>query len=61
MSATFWQAGWHDKILNLCCSQAIVAQVNHAIGAEGIISAECKEVVSQYGEMILNLLIAQVC
>jgi phytepsin len=41
--------------------QAIVAQVNHAIGAEGIISTECKEVVSQYGEMILNLLIAQVC
>jgi len=33
--------------------------VNHAIGAEGIISTECKEVVSQYGEMILNLLIAQ--
>ncbi|VAH02010.1 unnamed protein product [Triticum turgidum subsp. durum] len=38
---------------------AIVAQVNHAIGAEGIISTECKEVVSQYGEMILELLIAQ--
>uniref|UniRef100_A0A0E0PH77 Aspartic proteinase n=1 Tax=Oryza rufipogon TaxID=4529 RepID=A0A0E0PH77_ORYRU len=38
---------------------AIVAQVNHAIGAEGIISTECKEVVSEYGEMILNLLIAQ--
>ncbi|CAN6358470.1 unnamed protein product [Urochloa humidicola] len=38
---------------------AVVAQVNHAIGAEGILSTECKEVVSQYGEMILNLLIAQ--
>ncbi|KQK07662.1 aspartic proteinase [Brachypodium distachyon] len=38
---------------------AIVAQVNHAIGAEGIISTECKEVVSQYGEMILDLLLAQ--
>jgi hypothetical protein len=37
-----------------------VAQVNHAIGAEGIISAECKEVVREYGEMILELLIAQV-
>ncbi|KAF0923154.1 hypothetical protein E2562_003368 [Oryza meyeriana var. granulata] len=38
---------------------AIVAQVNHAIGAEGIISTECKEVISEYGEMILDLLIAQ--
>ncbi|WVZ96176.1 hypothetical protein U9M48_041845 [Paspalum notatum var. saurae] len=38
---------------------AIIAQVNNAIGAEGIISVECKEVVNQYGEMILNLLIAQ--
>ncbi|CAD6231776.1 unnamed protein product [Miscanthus lutarioriparius] len=37
----------------------IVAQVNHAIGAEGIISTECKEVVREYGEMILELLIAE--
>ncbi|EMS45559.1 Aspartic proteinase [Triticum urartu] len=37
----------------------IVAQVNHAIGAEGIISTECKEVVREYGEMILELLVAQ--
>jgi phytepsin len=38
---------------------AIITQVNQAIGAEGIISTECKEVVSQYGEMILELLVAQ--
>ncbi|AQK41995.1 Aspartic proteinase A1 [Zea mays] len=38
---------------------AIIAQVNEAIGADGIISTECKEVVSQYGEMILDMLIAQ--
>lgn len=44
----------------LYCSQTIVAQVNHAIGAEGIISTECKEVVREYGEMILELLVAQV-
>ena len=44
----------------LCCFQAIITQVNHAIGAEGIISTECKEVVSQYGEMIIELLLAQV-
>jgi hypothetical protein len=37
-----------------------VAQVNHAIGAEGIISTECKEVVREYGEMILEMLVAQV-
>ncbi|XP_066362964.1 aspartic proteinase-like [Miscanthus floridulus] len=37
----------------------IIAQVNEAIGAAGIISQECKEVVSQYGEMILELLVAQ--
>ncbi|KAK8914081.1 Aspartic proteinase [Platanthera zijinensis] len=38
---------------------AVIAQVNHAIGAEGIVSVECKEVVEQYGEMIFDLLIAQ--
>uniref|UniRef100_J3KYY3 Peptidase A1 domain-containing protein n=1 Tax=Oryza brachyantha TaxID=4533 RepID=J3KYY3_ORYBR len=27
----------------------IVAQINHAIGAEGIVSMECKEVVREYG------------
>ncbi|KAK1661759.1 hypothetical protein QYE76_049918 [Lolium multiflorum] len=37
----------------------IVAQVNHAIGAEGIISTECKQVVREYGEMILEMLVAQ--
>lgn len=37
----------------------IIAQVNHAIGAEGIVSMECKEIVNEYGEMILELLIAE--
>ncbi|RRT85259.1 hypothetical protein B296_00003879, partial [Ensete ventricosum] len=41
--------------------QTIIAQVNHAIGAEGIVSVECKEVVNEYGEIILELLIAEVC
>ncbi|XP_059648368.1 cyprosin-like [Cornus florida] len=36
----------------------IVTQINHAIGAEGIVSVECKEVVSQYGEMIWDLLVS---
>ncbi|XP_020577005.1 aspartic proteinase-like, partial [Phalaenopsis equestris] len=39
--------------------QTIIAQVNHAIGAEGVVSIECKQVVDQYGKMILDLLIAQ--
>ncbi|OAY69558.1 Aspartic proteinase [Ananas comosus] len=39
--------------------QTIVAQINHAIGAEGVVSMECKEVVKEYGELILELLIAQ--
>nr|CAD1833739.1 unnamed protein product [Ananas comosus var. bracteatus] len=37
----------------------IVTQINHAIGAEGVVSMECKEVVKEYGELILELLIAQ--
>ncbi|XP_047325660.1 cyprosin-like [Impatiens glandulifera] len=38
----------------------IVTQINHAIGAEGVISMECKEIVVQYGEMIWDLLISGV-
>lgn len=38
----------------------IVTEINQAIGAEGIVSAECKEVVSQYGDLIWELLISGV-
>ncbi|KAL6517855.1 hypothetical protein OROMI_033556 [Orobanche minor] len=38
----------------------IVTQINHAIGAEGVVSTECKEIVSQYGEMIWDLLVSGV-
>ncbi|KAL6964575.1 AP4A phosphorylase [Sarracenia purpurea var. burkii] len=38
----------------------VITQVNHAIGAEGVLSVECKVVVSEYGEMIWDLLIAGV-
>ena len=41
--------------------QTIVTQINHAIGAEGIVSMECKTIVSQYGEMIWDLLVSGVC
>ncbi|XVF31531.1 hypothetical protein REPUB_Repub16aG0153700 [Reevesia pubescens] len=39
---------------------AIVTEINHAIGAEGVVSAECKEVVSQYGNLIWQLLVSGV-
>ncbi|XP_068661479.1 aspartic proteinase oryzasin-1-like isoform X2 [Aristolochia californica] len=35
---------------------AIVTQVNYEIGAKGVISMECKEIVAEYGEMILEQL-----
>eukprot|EP00252_Welwitschia_mirabilis_P005908 TRINITY_DN164_c0_g1_i3.p1 TRINITY_DN164_c0_g1~~TRINITY_DN164_c0_g1_i3.p1 ORF type:complete len:511 (-),score=57.31 TRINITY_DN164_c0_g1_i3:684-2216(-) len=37
----------------------IITEINQAIGASGIISQECKTVVSEYGELILELLLAQ--
>ncbi|KHG03187.1 Asparticase [Gossypium arboreum] len=39
---------------------AVVTEINHAIGAEGVVSAECKEVVSQYGDLIWQLLVSGV-
>ncbi|XP_019180056.1 PREDICTED: aspartic proteinase-like isoform X2 [Ipomoea nil] len=35
----------------------ILAQINHAIGADGIVSWECKHVVSKYGDLIWELII----
>lgn len=49
-------AGWFIIYL----LQTIITQVNHAIGAKGIVSQECKAVVSQYGEEIINMLLAKV-
>lgn len=34
--------------------------INHAIGASGVASKECKAVVEQYGQNILDLLMSQV-
>ncbi|CAM8940071.1 unnamed protein product [Rhodiola kirilowii] len=39
---------------------AVITEVNHAIGAKGVVSIECKEVVSQYGDMIWELLVSGV-
>ncbi|XP_015899398.3 aspartic proteinase isoform X1 [Ziziphus jujuba] len=38
---------------------AIVTELNHAIGASGVISQECKAVVAQYGETIIEMLLAK--
>ncbi|KAB5529096.1 hypothetical protein DKX38_019177 [Salix brachista] len=38
----------------------IITEINHAIGAEGRVSAECKEVVSHYGDLIWELIISGV-
>ncbi|KAK9665871.1 hypothetical protein RND81_14G142100 [Saponaria officinalis] len=38
---------------------AVIAQINHAIGATGIVSMECKTVVSEYGQQILDLLLSE--
>ncbi|KAG4385964.1 hypothetical protein GLYMA_12G192401v4 [Glycine max] len=35
----------------------VIAQINHAIGAVGIVSQECKALVAQYGKTILDKLI----
>lgn len=37
-----------------------MTEINHAIGAEGVLSVECKEVVSEFGEMIWDLLVSGV-
>ncbi|KAF8098300.1 hypothetical protein N665_0269s0025 [Sinapis alba] len=38
----------------------VITQINHGIGAKGVVSAECKIIVSQYGEMIWDLLVSKV-
>lgn len=40
--------------------QGIVAQINQAIGATGVVSNECKMVVQQYGDQIVEMLLEQV-
>jgi phytepsin len=37
----------------------VVAEINQAIGATGIVSGECKMVVEQYGDLIIRMLIAK--
>lgn len=37
----------------------IITEVNHAIGAAGVVSEECKAVVAQYGQTIIQMLLAK--
>ncbi|KAL3850888.1 hypothetical protein ACJIZ3_012770 [Penstemon smallii] len=37
----------------------VVTMINHAIGAKGVVSQECKAVVEQYGQTIIDLLLAE--
>ncbi|CAH8256138.1 unnamed protein product [Arabidopsis lyrata] len=38
---------------------AVIAMINKAIGASGVVSQQCKTVVDQYGQTILDLLLAE--
>ncbi|KAH7843723.1 hypothetical protein Vadar_020075 [Vaccinium darrowii] len=38
--------------------QTMITQINHAIGAEGVVSLACKKVVSNYRDLIWELLIS---
>ncbi|KAJ1689707.1 hypothetical protein LUZ63_013862 [Rhynchospora breviuscula] len=38
---------------------SVITEINQKIGAAGVVSQECKTVVSQYGQQILDMLIAQ--
>ncbi|KAL7130324.1 hypothetical protein ABFS83_13G126100 [Erythranthe nasuta] len=37
----------------------VVTMINHAIGAVGVVSQECKAVVEQYGQTIMDLLLTE--
>ncbi|GAV73214.1 Asp domain-containing protein/SapB_2 domain-containing protein/SapB_1 domain-containing protein [Cephalotus follicularis] len=37
----------------------MITMINHAIGATGVVSQQCKALVAQYGETILDLLMAE--
>lgn len=39
--------------------KAVITMINQAIGANGVASQECKAVVEQYGQTIIDLLVAE--
>ena len=40
--------------------QTVITQINHAIGASGVVSQACKSVVEEYGKIIIEMLLAKV-
>nr|AJA72485.1 arctiumsin [Arctium minus] len=38
---------------------AVITQINHAIGAKGVMSQQCKTLVSQYGKTIIEMLLSE--
>jgi hypothetical protein len=40
---------------------AIITEINENIGTTGVVNEECKAIVSQCGQQILDLLLAEVC
>ncbi|KAJ9551678.1 hypothetical protein OSB04_015723 [Centaurea solstitialis] len=38
---------------------AIITQINHAIGAKGVMSQQCKTLVDQYGKTIIEMLLSE--
>ncbi|XP_057419533.1 aspartic proteinase [Lotus japonicus] len=36
----------------------VITMINHAIGASGVVSTECKAIVAEYGQTIIDLLLA---
>lgn len=66
---------WSNGIVHFICSidhlsfvnqfrlfgvQSIITMINHAIGADGIVSKECKAVVENYGQRMIDLLVMEV-
>lgn len=37
----------------------VITMINHAIGASGVVSQQCKAVVEQYGQTIMDMLLAE--
>ncbi|XP_072990792.1 aspartic proteinase oryzasin-1-like [Typha latifolia] len=38
----------------------VIAEINQKIGASGVVNQDCKEVVSEYGKQILEMLLAEI-
>lgn len=52
-----WETAFTEELSHL---QGIVTEINQAIGAKGVVSNECKMVVQQYGDQIVEMLLAEV-